>query len=217
MKVAKLKFNLQRFAEDGADVSSSTSTESDGNTDSAATSGTSTTDDEKPAGGISFESQSALDQYVKTNIKTALDEAKKGWTADQQQQKAYEDMSPEERTQFDLNKTQKELEAARLENKVITNKATITSKLGADKLPIELVDLFGNQLGADETKLNAFYDQTAKVFREAVQSAVDQRLAASAGAPGTGSGNQGSSAGASAAQARNNASKPQGIDPWATK
>ncbi|KRO16512.1 capsid assembly scaffolding protein Gp46 family protein [Lacticaseibacillus saniviri] len=215
MKVTKLKFDLQRFADGDTEVNSQaeTSTESAGNgADSQSNADAGAQDDT-----TSFKSKSELDQYVQTQVNSALEEAKKGWAADQKQQKAYEDMTPEEQTQFDLDKAKKELEAARLENKVITNKATIASKLGADKLPVELVDLFGNQLGADEAKLNAFYDQTVKVFRNAVQSAVDQRLSASAGAPGAGVGNQESSAGVSAAQARNKSSKPQGINPWATK
>lgn len=218
MKLLNL-LDLQRFADDG-----------DGDTGddaTAETSETTQTDESKPADddtdtqpadpdAITFKDQSELDSWYDKKFSKSASKLKETWTQEQNQQKAYEDMSPAEKREFDDNKKEKAL--ADREQKLVVgeNRANISEKLANDDLPVSLVKAFEPALSNTDS-LDEVYKAITESYRSAVQTGVDKKLASSANVPGTAGSQVKSSLGKQLANERNKESKPAGSDIWATK
>lgn len=207
---SRVKLNLQRFAgDDGAgDPAGNGGQGADPNSNPNPPA-----DPPKPS-GINFASQADLDAHVQE----VLNSAKAQWEKDSQTQKDYEDMTPAEKQKYDLEQAQNQLAETQRQNTILQNRAAMTTRLATDELPATLVEIFGGILGEDQKTIDASYETVAATFRDAVKSAVETRLASSAGKPGAsgaGAGNE-ESAGLTAAKARN--SQNQGAkNSWATK
>jgi len=211
---APLKLNLQLFADggngdagDGAGDSGNQNSNGAGPTDPPA-------DPDKPnPDAVSFKSQAELDELISNK----LNEAKSAWEKDKQTQKAYEDMSPAEKQTYDLKQAQDQLAQTKLENTKLVNKAKLSERLATDQLPGNLIGVFDDVLGAEDNDIEQAYTKITTIFRDAVKSGVDQRLAGSAGKPGAGgTGAENLSAGETAAKARNEQHTTV-VDPWKTK
>ncbi|MCH5463206.1 DUF4355 domain-containing protein [Lactobacillus sp. LC28-10] len=216
MKLLKLySLDLQRFADgddgDSGDTTAATASET------TETDATETTDGntENPD-AITFKDQSELDSWYDKKFSKSASKLKETWTQEQNQQKAYEDMSPAEKREFDDNKHEKEL-AAREQKLVIgENRANISEKLANDGLPVSLVKAFEPALSNSES-LDDVYKAITESYRSAVQTGVDKKLASSANVPGTAGSQVKSSLGKQLATERNNENKPADNNIWATK
>ena len=159
---------------------------------------------------ITFTDQSELDSWYDKKFAKSAEKLKEGWKQEQSQQKAYEDMTPDEQREHDLEQQQSELANREQKVTIAENRANITQKLAADGLPVGLVAAFEPAL-ADTDNLEAVYDDVTKGYRDAVKEAVDKKLAGSSDAPGsTGGGGGGSqSVGESLAEQRNASQQTQ--------
>lgn len=211
-----LKLNLQFFAEDGGDAGSNDSGDT-GNNSGSDGSQDDDSGDNHHREAYEFTSQSELDAYTDKRIETALKTAKDKWSKEANQQKSYDQMTDSEKAAYDLKQTQDELEKTKLENLTLQNRAKVSAKLAEDKLPGSLIDIFGSVLGNDDKVINEAYTKVATVFRDAVKSGVDQRLAGSAEKPGANGTGAEQSMGETLAQQRNSNAKPAGNNPWASK
>ena len=213
------ELDLQRFA-DGDDGDS-------GDNTAATTSETTNTDGTDPADKatgtkpadpnvITFKDQSELDSWYDKKFSKSASKLKETWTQEQNQQKAYEDMSPAEKREFDDNKREKEL--ADREQKLVIgeNRANISEKLANDGLPVSLVKAFEPALSKTDA-LDDVYKFITESYRSAVQTGVDKKLASSANVPGTAGSQVKSSVGQQLANERNNENKPSDNNLWATK
>ncbi len=150
-------------------------------------------------------------------ISNKLTEAKAAWAKDAQTQKDYDQMTPEEKAAYDLKQTQAQLAQTKLENTKLINKSKLSERLATDQLPGNLIGVFDDVLGAEDNDIEQAYTKITTIFRDAVKSGVDQRLAGSAGKPGAGgTGAENLSAGETAAKARNEQHTTV-VDPWKTK
>ncbi|MFD1431224.1 DUF4355 domain-containing protein [Lacticaseibacillus yichunensis] len=224
---APLKLNLQMFAEGGDGGSDDgvgavgvgqngqqgTSGDDDKGNDSANKPSESAGEATAKANpnAVSFASQAELDALVASKI----NDAKNQWQTDAQKQKAYEDMTPAEKQTYDLKQTQDALAQEKLKTLTLTNKATLSARLATDKLPGNLIEMFGDVLGQDEKAIDAAYTKVSGIFRDAVKAGVDQRLSASAGAPGATNNGASESAGEATAKARNAEPNVGKKNPWA--
>lgn len=214
---APLKLNLQLFADDG-DGGNGDAGDGAGDSGNQNPNGAGRTDPPADPGkpnpdAVSFKSQAELDELISNK----LNEAKSAWEKDKQTQKAYEDMSPAEKQTYDLKQAQDQLAQTKLENTKLVNKAKLSERLATDQLPGNLIGVFDDVLGAEDNDIEQAYTKITTIFRDAVKSGVDQRLAGSAGKPGAGgTGVENLSAGETAAKARNEQHTTV-IDPWKTK
>ncbi|MBW4802884.1 capsid assembly scaffolding protein Gp46 family protein [Loigolactobacillus coryniformis] len=214
---APLKLNLQLFADDG-DGGNGDAGDGAGDSGNQNSNGAGRTDppadpDKPNPDAVSFKSQAELDELISNK----LNEAKSAWEKDKQTQKAYEDMSPAEKQTYDLKQAQDQLAQTKLENTKLVNKAKLSERLATDQLPGNLIGVFDDVLGAEDNDIEQAYTKITTIFRDAVKSGVDQRLAGSAGKPGAGgTGVENLSAGETAAKARNEQHTTV-IDPWKTK
>lgn len=214
---APLKLNLQLFADDG-DGGNGDAGDGAGDSGNQNLNGAGRTDppadpDKPNPDAVSFKSQAELDELISNK----LNEAKSAWEKDKQTQKAYEDMSPAEKQTYDLKQAQDQLAQTKLENTKLVNKAKLSERLATDQLPGNLIGVFDDVLGAEDNDIEQAYTKITTIFRDAVKSGVDQRLAGSAGKPGAGgTGAENLSAGETAAKARNEQHTTV-IDPWKTK
>lgn len=184
-----MKMNLQFFADggDGAGAGDGGSGEGDG--------ANGTGDPVDPGdGAISFKNQSELDSWFDKRMEKSLSTARNNW--DKEQQKKLEEaekkgkMTAEEKAQYDLKQEREALEADRLSLKKDKDEALTIKKLASDKLPDDLSAVFGPLYGSEEKTLEDAYTNVSKAFRDAVEQAVNVRLAGSASNP---AGNGGSS------------------------
>jgi hypothetical protein len=209
---SRLTLNLQRFAEgdgDGANAGSNdggkpAGTDGQGNDDGH--------QDPPAAPAVAFKTQAEFDAAFSAK----LAEARQQWEADKNQQKAYEDMSPEEKKDYDLKKAQSDLAAEQQKTLALTNKANLNARLAQDQLPGALIEVFGDVLTADDKTIDDTYTKLTTIFRGAVKTGIDAKLAQSAGAPGAGSAVGTKSAGQSIADARNKQPHAE-HSAWATK
>lgn len=221
MKLLKLySLDLQRFADGDGDTGNNTSDNSTTTSETTNTDGTKPADkntDPKPADpdAIVFKDQSELDSWYDKKFTKSASKLKETWTQEQNQQKAYEDMSPAEKREFDDNKREKEL--ADREQKLVIgeNRANISEKLANDGLPVSLVKAFEPALSKTDS-LDDVYKAITESYRSAVQTGVDKKLASSANVPGTAGTTQASSAGKTAAEMRNKQSTASKNDIWST-
>lgn len=204
VKFYRALLDLQRFA-DGSDDDGAGGAGGDNHTDDPAPD----TDDD----GIKFKDQAALDSWYDKKFAKSAQKLKDSWSQEQNQKKAYEDMTDAEKREFDDNKREKEL-AAREQKLVIgENRTGLSERLVTDGLPATLVKAFEPAL-ANTDGLDDTYQAVTDAYREAVKAGVEKQLAQSGGAPHTGSGGGTLSAGESAAKQRNATRKAPDNDPW---
>lgn len=159
---------------------------------------------------ITFTDQSELDSWYDKKFAKSAEKLKEGWKQEQSQQKAYEDMTPDEQREHDLEQQQSELADREQKVTIAENRANITQKLAADGLPVGLVAAFEPAF-ADTDNLEDLYTKVASGYRDTVREAVDKKLAGSSDVPGsTGGGGGGSqSVGESLAEQRNASQQTQ--------
>ncbi|MSD82892.1 DUF4355 domain-containing protein [Lactobacillus curvatus] len=196
-----LPMKLQLFADSGEGGS--------GAGDSGASSNGVGEDGQDPS-QITFASQSDLDSWYDKKFAKSAEKLKESWKQEQSQQKAYEDMTPDEQREYDLEQQQSELADREKKVTIAENRANITQKLAADGLPVGLVAAFEPAL-ADTDNLEDLYTKVASGYRNTVREAVDKKLAGSSDVPGsTGGGGGGSqSVGESLAEQRNASQQTQ--------
>ncbi|MGL9969434.1 DUF4355 domain-containing protein [Enterococcus sp. DIV1420a] len=165
-KESLIKMNLQLFAEEG---------DGDG------------TEDEE---SISFKNQSELDSWFDTKLSKSLETAQARWQeeTDKRIQEAEKkgQMTAEEKAQYELQQERDQLEAERHSLKREKDEATTIKRLAQDKLPDSLSGALKPLYGGEEKQLQEAYQAIAESFREAVESAVNERLANSAELPNIG-------------------------------
>lgn len=158
---------------------------------------------------ITFTDQSELDSWYDKKFAKSAEKLKEGWKQEQSQQKAYEDMTPDEQREHDLEQQQSELADREQKVTIAENRANITQKLAADGLPVGLVAAFEPAL-SDTDNLEAVYAKVASGYRDTVKEAVDKKLAGSSEVPGsTGGGGGSQSVGESLAEQRNASQQTQ--------
>ncbi|XRJ97338.1 DUF4355 domain-containing protein [Latilactobacillus sakei] len=158
---------------------------------------------------ITFTDQSELDSWYDKKFAKSAEKLKESWKQEQSQQKAYEDMTPDEQREYDLEQQQSELADREQKVTIAENRANITQKLAADGLPVGLVAAFEPAL-ADTDNLEAVYAKVASGYRDTVKEAVDKKLAGSSEVPGsTGGGGGSQSVGESLAEQRNASQQTQ--------
>lgn len=141
------------------------------------------TDDET----ISFKNQSELDSWFDTKLSKSLETAQAKWQAESEkrikeaEQKGQ--MTAEEKAQYELQQERDQLEADRLALKRDQAEATTIKKLATDKLPDGLSVVLNPLYGGEEKDLDEAYASVSKAFRDAVEQAVNIRLAGSADKP----------------------------------
>lgn len=168
-----MKMKLQFFADGGEGDGA------DGGQDGASGDGES-----KP---ISFGSQSELDSWFDTKLSKSLETAQAKWQeeADKKIKDAEKkgQMSAEEKAQYELQQERDQLEADRVALKRDKDEASVIKRLATDKLPDSLSNVLTPLFGGDEKNLEEAYGNVSKAFREAVEQAVNIRLADSADNP----------------------------------
>lgn len=168
---------------------------------------------------ISFSSQSEFDSVVDKRISKAIETAQAKWQTDAE--KRIQDaekkgqMSAEEKAQYELQQEREQLEADRVALKRDKDEAGVIKRLSADKLPDTLSTVLTPLLGGDEKNLDEAYGNVSKAFRDAVEQAVNIRLAGSADNPaGNSGGNDKESIGSQYAKNANSRKKATNDDFW---
>lgn len=152
---------------------------------------------------ITFNDQSALDSWYEEKFAKSAEKLKDNWKQEQSKQKAYEDMTPDEQREYDLEQKQSELSEREQKVTITENRANITQKLADDGLPVGLVSAFEPTL-SDTNNVESVYSKVVSGYRNAVKEAVDKRLAGSSDLPGSNGGGGGNpSVGESLAEKRN--------------
>lgn len=212
MKNLKLPMMLQFFAEDNGSDAQDTQVK----------------DTQGQQGQIVFDNQSDLDALVDKRISRALATAQEKWATDWQsktqsmleQEREKANMSTEERLKADIEQQKQELEQQRLELQKEKDEASLIKQLNADKLPSELVEVFRPLFGGEQKNIEAQYKAVSKVFRDAVQNAVNERMLSNSQNKPSGNGGTGTVTQSRAerfAKQANAKNKANGLDPWATK
>lgn len=189
---------------------------------------TQVTDTQGQQGQIVFDSKSDLDALVDKRISRALATAQEKWANDWQnktqsmleQEREKANMSAEERLKADIEQQKAELEQQRLELQKERDEASLIKQLNADKLPSELVEVFRPLFGGEQKNIEAQYKAVSKVFRDAVQNAVNERMLSNSQNKPSGNGGTGTATQSRAerfAKQANAKNKANGLDPWATK
>ena len=149
---------------------------------------------------ISFTSQSEFDSVVDKRISKAIETAQAKWQSEAE--KRIQDaekkgqMSAEEKAQYELQQERERLEADRVALKRDKDEAGVIKRLSTDKLPDSLSTVLTPLFGGDGKNLDEAYGNVSKAFREAVEQAVNIRLAGSADNPaGNGGGSDAESIG----------------------
>jgi len=205
VKFYRALLDLQRFADDSGDDGADGAGGDDNHTDDPATD----TDDD----GIKFKDQAALDSWYDKKFAKSAQKLKDSWAQEQNQKKAYEDMTDAEKREFDDNKREKALEAREQKLVIGENRTGLSERLVTDGLPATLVKAFEPAL-ADTKGLDDTYKAVTDAYREAVKTGVEKQLAQSGGAPHTGGDGATLSSGAEAAKSRNEVQSPTGKDLW---
>ncbi|ORN39593.1 hypothetical protein FAM23282_01431 [Lentilactobacillus parabuchneri] len=206
--------NLQRFAE-GGEGSGEGSDSGEGEGSGEGT-GTVQGEEDKPFKAFKTEDEfnSWFDSAYDKRFEKAAENLKAKWEKESKEQKSYDQMTPSEKKEYDLDQAQKKIDQREKEVAVKENRADITSRLAGDKLPVGLAKVFEPTF-ADKDALEKVYKGVADAFRDAVKTGVDKQLANSANVPGAGQAN-GESAGATVAEQRNKSSQSSGKSIWST-
>lgn len=198
-----IKMDLQLFA-DGGDGDDGGNDAGDGNGDEET---------------ISFKNQSELDSWFDTKLSKSLETAQARWQ--QEADKKIKDaerkgqMTAEEKVQYELKQERDQLEADRVALKRDKDEAGVIKRLSTDKLPDSLSTVLAPLFGGEEKNLDEAYGNVSKAFREAVEQAVNIRLAGSADNPaGNGGGSGKESIGSQYAKNANSRTKPDNDNFW---
>ena len=200
-----MKMKLQFFADGG-----------DGDGAEGGQNGESGNGESKP---ISFSSQSEFDSVVDKRISKAIETAQAKWQTEAE--KRIQDaekkgqMSAEEKAQYELQQERERLEADRVALKRDKDETSVIKRLSTDKLPDSLSTVLAPLFGGDEKNLDEAYVNVSKAFREAVEQAVNIRLAGSADNPaGNGGGSEAESIGSQYAKNANSRTKADNDNFW---
>lgn len=200
-----MKMKLQFFADGGEGDGA------DGGQDGGSDDGES-----KP---ISFSSQSEFDSVVDKRISKAIETAQAKWQTEAE--KRIQDaekkgqMSAEEKAQYELQQERERLEADRVALKRDKDETSVIKRLSTDKLPDSLSTVLAPLFGGDEKNLDEAYGNVSKAFREAVEQAVNIRLAGSADNPaGNGGNSDAESIGSQYAKNANSRTKADNDNFW---
>ncbi|MDT2980404.1 DUF4355 domain-containing protein [Enterococcus casseliflavus] len=168
---------------------------------------------------ISFTSQSEFDSVVDKRISKAIETAQAKWQSEAE--KRIQDaekkgqMSAEEKAQYELQQERERLEADRVALKRDKDETSVIKRLSTDKLPDSLSTVLAPLFGGDEKNLDEAYGNVSKAFREAVEQAVNIRLAGSADNPaGNGGGSNTESIGSQYAKNANSRTKADNDTFW---
>ncbi len=168
---------------------------------------------------ISFSSQSEFDSVVDKRISKAIETAQAKWQTEAE--KRIQDaekkgqMSAEEKAQYELQQERERLEADRVALKRDKDETSVIKRLSTDKLPDSLSTVLAPLFGGDEKNLDEAYVNVSKAFREAVEQAVNIRLAGSADNPaGNGGGSDAESIGSQYAKNANSRTKADNDNFW---
>lgn len=168
---------------------------------------------------ISFSSQSEFDSVVDKRISKAIETAQAKWQTEAE--KRIQDaekkgqMSAEEKAQYELQQERERLEADRVALKRDKDETSVIKRLSTDKLPDSLSTVLAPLFGGDEKNLDEAYGNVSKAFREAVEQAVNIRLAGSADNPaGNGGGSDTESIGSQYAKNANSRTKADNDTFW---
>lgn len=168
---------------------------------------------------ISFSSQSEFDSVVDKRISKAIETAQAKWQTEAE--KRIQDaekkgqMSAEEKAQYELQQERERLEADRVALKCDKDETSVIKRLSTDKLPDSLSTVLAPLFGGDEKNLDEAYVNVSKAFREAVEQAVNIRLAGSADNPaGNGGGSDAESIGSQYAKNANSRTKADNDNFW---
>ncbi|MCC4046502.1 DUF4355 domain-containing protein [Enterococcus gallinarum] len=168
---------------------------------------------------ISFASQSEFDSVVDKRISKAIETAQAKWQTEAE--KRIQDaekkgqMSAEEKAQYELQQERERLEADRVALKRDKDETSVIKRLSTDKLPDSLSTVLAPLFGGDEKNLDEAYVNVSKAFREAVEQAVNIRLAGSADNPaGNGGGSDAESIGSQYAKNANSRTKADNDNFW---
>ena len=124
-------------------------------------------------------------------------------------------MSAEEKAQYELQQERERLEADRVALKRDKDETSVIKRLSTDKLPDSLSTVLAPLFGGDEKNLDEAYGNVSKAFREAVEQAVNIRLAGSADNPaGNGGGSDAESIGSQYAKNANSRTKADNDNFW---
>ncbi|MDB1693327.1 DUF4355 domain-containing protein [Enterococcus casseliflavus] len=168
---------------------------------------------------ISFSSQSEFDSVVDKRISKAIETAQAKWQTEAE--KRIQDaekkgqMSAEEKAQYELQQERERLETDRVALKRDKDETSVIKRLSTDKLPDSLSTVLAPLFGGDEKNLDEAYVNVSKAFREAVEQAVNIRLAGSADNPaGNGGGSDAESIGSQYAKNANSRTKADNDNFW---
>lgn len=200
-----MKMKLQLFADGGEGDGA------DGGQD-----GDSGDSERKP---ISFSSQSEFDSVVDKRISKAIETAQAKWQTEAEKRikdaEKKGQMSAEEKAQYELQQERERLEADRVALKRDKDETSVIKRLSTDKLPDSLSTVLAPLFGGDEKNLDEAYVNVSKAFREAVEQAVNIRLAGSADNPaGNGGGSDAESIGSQYAKNANSRTKADNDNFW---
>lgn len=201
-----LKLNLQLFADDGDGGSG----DDGGNNENLSNDNQGGNSD-----AIVFKDQSELDSWFDKRLDKATDTLRANWEKEKATQKSYDEMTPEEKRDYDADQREKGLAERERKVTIDENRATVIQQLTDDELPVALAKVFEPAL-ADFDNFDEAYKNVTDTYRNAVKEGVDKQLAGSAVIPGVGS-SATKSAGQSAAERRNNNTKATGKSMWSTK
>lgn len=142
--------------------------------------------EETPAEAVEPETQTEK-AFTRSEIAKMLAAEKSKWEASVETRlkdaEARGKMTAEELAADDLKKERDKLEADRLALKRDQAEATTIKKLATDKLPDGLSVVLNPLYGGEEKDLDEAYTSVSKAFRDAVEQAVNIRLAGSADKP----------------------------------
>lgn len=200
-----MKMKLQFFADGG-----------EGDSAAGGQNGDTEDGESKP---ISFSSQSEFDSVVDKRISKAIETAQAKWQTEAE--KRIQDaekkgqMSAEEKAHYELQQERERLEADRVALKHDKDETSVIKRLSTDKLPDSLSTVLAPLFGGDEKNLDEAYGNVSKAFREAVEQAVNIRLAGSADNPaGNGGGSDTESIGSQYAKNANSRTKADNDTFW---
>lgn len=168
---------------------------------------------------ISFSSQSEFDSVVDKRISKAIETAQAKWQTEAEKRikdaEKKGQMSAEEKAQYELQQERERLEADRVTLKRDKDETSVIKRLSTDKLPDSLSTVLAPLFGGDEKNLDEAYVNVSKAFREAVEQAVNIRLAGSADNPaGNGGGSDAESIGSQYAKNANSRTKADNDNFW---
>ncbi|WP_165815171.1 DUF4355 domain-containing protein [Levilactobacillus bambusae] len=197
---------LQRFADEGNDGADGAGIDAEQENQS---------EQENDPHQIVFKDQSELDSWFDKKMNKVTDTLHTKWQKELDTQKSYDEMTDDEKHEYDVTQREKELTDREEKLTVSENHVKVVNKLAKDGLPVGLADVFSAAL-KDESTLPDVYQAVTGTYRQAVKEGVDRQLALSAHAPSIGGDGTRKTAGETAAERRNGNRAPKGQNLWET-